>query len=262
MADKFLTGSVDVSTIDVGDGRDSSTDVAPVQFNPENYANLIKSHGVPVVWEKSMLCPSRTNAVKPGGHDPTCKLCDGSGYVFFEPINTIMVIQSASLEQNYYIQGRFDSGTATITALPENKISYWDRIVLPNTVMRYTDLVFRRVGTLTDPVRYSVVELLRVQSGPQVFEIGKDFKLKDGQIVWTKNAKRRPADGVSYSILGNRNPVYLVMDMLNPHRQVRNFSESDGMRDMPLRATVKLDFLIKDDSLDLPEAIAKTPFSK
>lgn len=225
-----------------------------LKFNVPAFVRMIKDRGLPVSWEKALFCSNRSNAVAPGGHDPNCDVCDGSGYLYIQPTPTQMLISGATLEQAFYIQGKADSGIATITALPENKIGYWDRVVVTQSTVRYTELVRRRENTLVDRLRYETLGVLHIQYKKTVFVPIRDFKVNGDNLTWTSNAKVRPPDGEFYSILIERRPVYIVLDMTKHHRDQHD-GNTGATEKMPLQVTAKLDFIVRDESKEKAPAV-------
>ena len=255
----FLTGGAKISRVGVGQGRDPSSDASPSGFNPQDFINLINTYGMPVLWEKAMLCPSRINSPSPATHDPNCKLCKGDGYLYIDPQPTKMSLQGATLEQTFFIQGRFDAGVTTITSFPTDRISYWDKVTMTTSQIRYTDLVTRHKNSLIDPLRYPMLDVLHIQDSKKGYDIGRDFRLVDNQIVWTKNDSARPRDGVAYSIMCVRRPVYIILNLINQHNDVPDLV-AGTTNAMPLQATAKLDFLVRDESLDAAAVAPASPF--
>jgi hypothetical protein len=107
-----------------------------------------------------------------------------------------------------------------------------------------------------------VLDVLHVQKDSRVFVKGKDFNVENDQLVWTKNKNARPDDGSTYSIMYERRPIYIILGMMNHHRDVADLSDLSKTRAMPLRATGKLDFLVKDEAREQQAIKAKSPFSK
>lgn len=231
-------------------------------FNVDGFVRMIKDRGLPVRWEKAMLCGNRVSSPQPGDHDPNCDVCDGSGYLYIQPRETQMLVQGATLEQTFFIQGKFDSGVATITSLPEDKISYWDRVTLTKSTVRYTELVRRREDTFVDRLRYETLDVLHVQHKKKTFIPVRDFRVEGDTLIWTKNDKVRPKDGEFYSILIERRPVYIVLNMLKHHRDQHD-GNTKATQSMPLQVTAKLDFIVRDESKEkAPLATPVSPFAQ
>lgn len=240
----------------------TTTPAFPAQpFDVAGYVRLVKTRGVPVTWEKAMFCPSRMQTPNPGDHDPNCDLCDGTGWLYIQPKQTQMMVQGATLEQTFYMQGRFDTGLATITSLPDDDIGYWDRVTLTQSKVRYSELIRRRENTLVDRLRYQTLTVLAVQAGSRVFTPDRDFRLEGDSIVWTSNAAARPKDADFYSILTERRPVYLLLNLLKYHREAYDRSAGQSVR-MSQQAQAKLDFLVRDESKEpMPSVTPQSPFS-
>src|ERR1700748_2639641 len=95
-------------------------------FDRDVFTQMIEGpHGYNVLWEKGQYCPF-LKGPSPRDHDINCKICI-NGFVYFDAVKTKMLLVSMGLSQQYYAYGRFDTGRVYITALPEMKISFWDR---------------------------------------------------------------------------------------------------------------------------------------
>ena len=258
MMPKLITGSATVSQLGTSQGRDTQNSVSQ-NLNPDNFAALIQKNGLSVIWEKALMCPFRTNEPSPDTHDPNCKICNGEGYTYIDPIPTTMLISGATIEQTFYIQGRFDMGIAQISALPGVLIGYWDRVTLDQSVIRHTQTMQRGEGTNKDLLRYKALDVLHVQYQGQVFTKNRDYTLVDNQIVWTVNESARPPSAEFYAVLYTRRPIYIILNLQHQHRDVQD-TVAGTSRQMPLQATAKLDFLVRDESRDPAPSKADSPF--
>lgn len=253
---KLVTGSVTVSQMPAASGVPDPT---PQNMNAVAFTALIQKNGLAVTWEKALFCPFRTNEPTPNTHDINCKTCNGDGYIYVQPVETKMLVSGATIEQVFYIQGRFDGGIAQISAMPGDLIGYWDRVTVNQSTIRYTQPVERLAKTTTDPLRYTALDVLHVQYQDRVFTKDRDFRVKDNQIVWTSNKSARPPDGEFYTTLYTRRPVYIILNLQHQHREVPD-TIAGTTQQMPLQATAKLDFLVRDETRDNSTNKPVSPF--
>jgi hypothetical protein len=220
-------------------------------FKRERFIKLLEERGVDVLWEKAIVCPYRKGP-SPQDHDINCTAC-ANGYLYFAEESTRMLVHSLSVSENYYAFGRQDLGKATITALPEFKMSFWDRISLLDSRMRYTELVLRQVGGLIDRPKYRPLEVEHLvwvdprTNTARTFAEGDDFLINsDGELRWLSTT--RPDAGTPYAISYFHRPQYIVLDMLHHVRDVRD--PDDVVREYPVQALAQLDFNVRNDSDD------------
>jgi len=233
--------------------------LSPVQLDA--IKAMIQAQHPNVLWEKAALCP---NVIANGDHNPACTICL-HGMLFFDPQQVSMIVQAANLQQQFYIQGQFKSGSSLITALPENAISYGDRITIINNKVRTSDVRQRMKNSLIDKPKYPILTVQLLRTSTTTYKAGTDFDItKDGFIEWTKNKKRRPADGEWYTIVHTHRPVYIITDLVHQHRErrVKQGTSLDQTVVLPIQGLARLDFLVRDESKDAPEAKYTNPFSR
>ena len=236
-----------------------------VPFDRDKFTQMLKgSHGYEVTWEKAQYCPF-LRGPSPKAHDINCKLCH-SGFLYFDLQPTQMLVQALGVSQQYFAYGRFDSGKAQITAYPEFKISFWDRITLTQARARQSELVVRqRHGA--DRFKFNPVCIERITwaIGEQSFEIATDddvaIDLTTGEVSWLTS--HRPGADTYYSVVYFYRPVYIVMDV--PHhvrdQKIPTLEGEDVSYEFPVQVIAQLDAFVRNEGLDLPnEGDAKNPF--
>lgn len=241
---------------------DPKFDDQNVDFERDAFTKLIASKGYDVTWEKAVLCPN----VPRGGltnrdHDIDCQICGGFEFIYVDPICTQMVFQAIRLDQSYYAHGRWDFGQAMVTALPEFRLHYFDRLTLCNGVARFPERPVRRAGTTSDPLKYPAIGIDYVawvdrNKTLKTFS-PSDYTLStDGtSIQWLTSTP--PDDGDTYTISYRYHPRYVVLNLTHHHRE----STVDGKHyEFPVQAIAKLDFLVRDESKDAPSTVDTNPF--
>ena len=230
-----------------------------VPINADAFAALIQAQSPGVYWEKAAQCPSR---LKNGDHDPTCMICD-HGILFFEKIECAMLVTSTTLQQNYYIQGRLDSGSVLVTSLPANPISYLDRITVKANFVRDSELRQRTQGTFVDPLKFPALEVHLLRTKDRTFVCGSDFNInKDGLIEWSKTMAARPRTGEWYTIVYSHYPVYIITEMLHHHRDrlVKQLTDKQQAVRLPIQGLAKLYQLVRNEGKDAPAVTYSNPF--
>jgi hypothetical protein len=234
-----------------------------VPFKREEFVKLIETHGYDVTWEKAAFCPY-LKGPDPRAHDINCSACH-AGFIYFESSTTRVVMSSLNISQQYFAYGRFDSGRAQITAFPEMKMSFWDRITLCNSRARFSELVKRQRTTLSDKFRYTPICVSYVAwpdaNGDLATAVeNTDFTVQDDGILWTTT--NRPGADTHYTVVYFYRPIYIVTDV--PH-QVRDLNVTSGrgvaQQEFPVQVIGQLDQFVRDEGKDLShESEGQNPF--
>lgn len=104
----------------------------------ERTNDFIRDKGVPVNWEKAILCPC---SQKPGYNDPTCPICGGRGIAYLTAISTIVMFTHLEGVPNFMEPGLWMFGLGNISTPYEIKMSNRDRITLVNYPTFYIELI-------------------------------------------------------------------------------------------------------------------------
>jgi len=237
-----------------------------IDFNRDAFTRLLSDKGYLITWEKATLCPNRPNGgLAPKDHALNCQVCDnGLGFVYYDTIQTRMLVTGVRLDQSYHAHGRWDAGQVFVTSLPEYRINWWDRLTLGNGIARFYELVRRQPGTLTDTLKYKALCMSHIswvdRTGALVtFSEDEQFRLDtEGRILWLTNTGI-PDDNVYYSVAYEYRPRYIIQALMHQHRD----STVEGKHyEFPIQAMAKLDFLIRDESMDAPQTDDSDPFPR
>lgn len=235
-----------------------------VDFDRDEFTAVLYDKGYKVLWEKATLCPNRpATGLAPRDHDIDCRICDGTGFLFFSSRETRMLVTGVRIDQMYYAFGRWDAGQIMVTALPEERVHYWDRLTLLNGVSRFHELVRRQPGTQSDKLKYTPLCLEHVSridrvGALQTYSINEECQARLGNLEWLTTSGL-PDDGAYYSVAYTYRPRYVVLDLMHQHRE----STIEGLHyEFPTQAVAKLDFLIRDESRDSPEVDDANPFPR
>jgi len=236
-----------------------------VPFDRDKFTQLIKVHGYNVIWETAQYCPF-IKGPSPRAHDINCRVCH-SGFIYFNPVVTQMLITSLGLSSQYFAYGRFDSGKAQITAYPEFKVSFWDRVTLVNARARHTESILRQRSSLTDRPKFNILSVERIiwAVGDQEFATAnaEDFTVNTltGELVWL--TAHRPDADTYFSIVYYYRPVYIVQDTSHHVRDqlIPSLENVPAPFEFPVQVIAQLDAFTRNEGLDVPsEGDVKNPF--
>jgi len=246
----------------VGGATQPTANGFSVPFKREEFEQLIKTHGYDCTWEKAAYCPY-LKGPSTHAHDINCDVCH-NGFIYFDLQETKVVMTSLTVSQQYFAYGRFDSGRVQITAFPEFKMSFWDRITLCWSRARISELVTRQRNTLRDRFRYKAIcveYLAWVLNG--VLTTAKqnvDFTVDDdtGEIVWSST--NRPNAETTYTVVYFYRPIYIVTDV--PHQVRDEHVQSGEQKEFPVQVVGQLDQFIREERKDPSnESEGQNPFS-
>lgn len=248
-----------------------------VDFEKSDFDRLIREKGYRIMWQAAELCPCRLNS-DTDQPDPSCPICDSSGYVYvfpdpaepglidytkesppFESTTTERATQGILTSMTHDPQifekfGEWLSGTAALTTFSWNKVGHRDRF----KVLDHTQ-VYRQVITVPstqvipvgrvarEALRYPAVKLRRVfavVAGATTDYTETTTIQTDGSLLVTAPPDTRLS--ISYEM----NPIWVVVDY--PHiirGTLIRFKTTKVLGNnevLPIQAMVKLDYLVSD----------------
>lgn len=236
-----------------------------VDFDKSVFDGAIAKKGLSVIFEKSYLCPCKS---KESDHRNVCKNCAGTGWIFANPIRTKMLISAITSDDKYKDAafrewGMLDMGSVKITAYPEDKLTYMDRVTVMDAISEHQQLLYPMLtdgsdmsnsdsaddGTLFAFTKYDIkaidyVGLFNTESTKLTRLVeGTDFSFQDNIISfdWKHNTLVDPCVTIRYQ----HNPTYHVVDI--PRESMQSYI-NDGVTKIILPNLVigKRAHLIKD----------------
>ena len=254
--------------------------VPRADFIPSEFDQAITTKGYRMFWSRAGICPC-TNNDQTEQPDPTCELCKGDSYYYFQPdaavaagavkdsqgneivVNNVgdgvqIYVLMTALTQDVEVFEKFGEwvmGTGRATTQSPNKLSYRDRLVSIESWMSWAQTIDYEGGEFIPVVgerkktglRYPFLTVNQLRSVKSVFRLNVDFELTpQGTLKWLANA---PNPKTRLSIHGTINPVWIVME--NPHSYRDSFLEggtaslkAQKLARLPVQSMVKLDFLV------------------
>lgn len=161
-----------------------------VDFVKSEFDDLIWKKGYDVIHEKSLTCPC---ASKNTNQLSNCKNCGGSGYIFYNPTKTRMVIHSMNLNTKFKEWSKENAGTASVSALSESETSFMDRITVIDGLAIFSEVVFLKNyadSTYYWNTIYDIKEILYIglfrESDQKltVLKYGTDFTYENNKIIF------------------------------------------------------------------------------
>lgn len=219
-----------------------------VDLNLEGFEAIVQTKGLDVTWEATILCPCRTTD---NSNLSTCQNCMGTGWVMVNKTQTKMILHSMNANTKYKEWSEEKLGTASVTAMNRDKLSFMDRIIVNGaegiqSQVIYTKLYSNQVYAYTIYDIESILDLFVFVDATHKLtklEEGIDYTYTRNKILFTSLTV-----GKSISIRYKHKIQYHIIDL--PH-DVRNSYEIDtNGRDsqtiLPINAIAKRSHYILD----------------
>jgi len=171
-----------------------------VDLNPDQFDRLVDQKGVHVKVYRTALCPN-VKSVDGAEHEiGDCVLCETSGFIDVDPIETKVFLQSQNLESVQNVEGFVQGNSCMATFKIGIELQYFSKITLLDFSEIYYQRVMRTQGSDTDILQYAACRVnFVIDSAGVRYEQGNHFIINnDGDLKW--NAGKAPADNVIYSI--------------------------------------------------------------
>lgn len=246
-----------------------------VDFKPTKFDLLIENKGYLLAWTRACACPCIPVSTKSEQPDPSCTLCDGKGWVYFggnQPQDLgeyqFTAVQQKIIDDNNPMiirgivtgiinqydpwdrLGNWQSGTLQVTVRHQNKLALYDKLVVLNAEIAYSEVVEADGTDLVDS-RYLVTGVNLVRDATTVYVADGDYQLNsDGAIEWLPG--KAPAVDVRLGLHYTCHPTFLVYE--HPHvvrTTLKKFKTDPAAlktplgdpKQLPLQALVRYDFL-------------------
>lgn len=187
-----------------------------LEFDMLRSTRFHDDRGIKVLWEKSYLCTCRNKMSH--APDPSCPICHGKGIAYLEPKETTMIIQSQEKGVVNGDIGLYDSGTAIGSTPNDSRITFRDRVSVPEVLIGQSllfDVTQRRIDKGMW-LSYKVDEIdLVVADDGQVLEEGVGYTFDSTQNLFFPDQSLL---GKNISINLESILRYIVIDLLKESR--------------------------------------------
>jgi hypothetical protein len=237
---------------------ETAVDQTRADFRVVEFNRTILQHGKRVRWRKAMICPCLNDST--GQADLSCTDCDGSGFVYVDPLDIQALMFAFEKGTRLYEKfGLWASGEVAITAQAAYRLGYRDSLELYDDVMNFNELIKkgdrstgkrRDLPPNTETARYRIVTVakavVRSGEGLGVLEQGYHFRVTDnGLIEWMPAGNKFVKDGDYVSLHYDFHPVWIVTS--HPHAMrsdvVRADFNVETTAALPLQVSAQLDFI-------------------
>jgi len=211
-------------------------DLTAPHFNKSDFDNAVYEHGFDSTIERAIRCPCRIEANNNGLSG--CKNCGGSGWLFVNKRSTVIVSQSMNTSTKNKTWNEEDRGTISISARPEDRLGFMDRVTILDLESTYSEIIrIRRykgrllATTIYNPNSIEFVYLFTDQKEKLVpLKRGDDYTVTNN--VFELNKKHEDKFGVkeliSITIRYIHYPSYHVIDIPRERTADRRASTSEG----------------------------------
>lgn len=208
-----------------------------LDFLHPDFSALIDNKGYDAIWERAIPCPC---AKRQGAPMSNCQNCQGTGWVFINPMQIKVVSQSLNKETKYKEWSQERLGTASFTVRPEYHLNFMDKITLLNTSSRESEnrLVYIIDGQKMINTIYPILEVVEIfkfsgiNSKLQLLD-KSSYSVQDRFVVFNGTADIKEKD--SLTITYDHNVQYHILDL---NHDIRN--------------TIVLDNYSREEQLLLP----------
>lgn len=238
--------------------------IPDVSVRGEAYDQLLANRGIRVIHRRALNCPN-VLALDTNAHTPSCPNCDNSGFMYYGDREIVGAFNGNSMEKTFEQHGVWETGTAVMTFPSvyedgtEADFQQMDRLQLTDfTVRLYELLEYQPNANNTQTLRYNIEKIdymvatnIGSKLAQRVFELGVDFNIVDGDIVWVAgrepNYNTSAQRGQVISIAYYAYPIYVVVQSLRELRVTQQYDSSTGgkvAKRLPQEVLVKRDFLV------------------
>lgn len=238
------------------------------------FDSFIETKTPRLVWARAARCPCVGFNDQTQQTDPTCPLCNATGWAYFKPrqyafdekqLGTLDALQKSILEKanGVVIRGLMTSvavqpdmfqalganamGSAMLTVRPANRVGYYDRIIAIDEVMPHSEVVVVDGATLK--TRYPVRWLNACFSTTKGYADEDIALFEDGTLGWRTGKK--PANGTRVAVHYMKHPQWIVMEYANlvrtsliKFRRATSQTPDGDILDLPIKTLVRLEHLV------------------
>ena len=239
----------------------SSINVARVDFIKNKFDALVWEKGYDIIHEQALKCPCVSRNTN---QQSSCKNCGGTGYIFVNAIETKIVLSAMNMNTKFQSWSQENLGTASVTALSEDQVSFMDRITVKDGVAIFSESLFlKRFEDSSSTVYYfstiyNIKELLYIalfintNQTLQPLIYGIDFTYSENKIVFlTANSYVDPQleeQDISITVRYKHAPQFHIIDIQRETIQsfVKIGFEGEEKIDLPIHAIARRSHYVLD----------------
>ena len=187
-----------------------------VNFIKSNFDAVIELKGYRVYHDKAIRCPCK---VETTDHLSSCRNCAGSGWVFYNRVESRMIVKSMNLSTQYKDWSEITLGTVSVTARDVDKLGYMDRLIIIDASTSFTEVIYpkRFKGV---HIAYTVYDIKEIED---IFlfgssdvalirlEVSVDYTIRNNAIILT--SKYDSFTNLCVSLRYRHSPMYHVVDL-------------------------------------------------
>lgn len=201
--------------------------------------DFVREKGVPITWEKAILCPCST---RPGYSDSSCPICGGQGITYIDPIETVALFTHLEGVPNFMEPGLWIFGLGNISTPYEIKLSNRDRITLPGYPTYYIELLSKKGAFVR--TRFDIIDIeylcYRKNKRELVYLVeDTDFSYSDSTIRFLTDLP-----DVELSIRYRYYLQYIVMTFLH---EARGMTDNSEVVQLPNQYLVRRCDMVQED---------------
>ncbi len=195
----------------------------PPQSNEdlEKFDQFVEQYGIPMIWEKAIICPC---ANEMGVPNPHCRYCYGRGLSYHDSKESLALFTSMEGFPSFAEPGLWIFGVANISTLSTIKLSTRDRIIIKDFETTYIESYPKNGNQTTVNFPIHSIEYIyyfNTTGKLTACDPKTDFSYKDQTITWlNKNIPEENTISIRYKSFLQ----YLVMTMLHEARGIKNSS--------------------------------------
>jgi hypothetical protein len=230
-----------------------NSNLARYDFDVQKFNNLIDQKGLYLRHEKTLHCPCRREIN--GGALSSCVNCFGTGFLYFDKGRIRGAVQAINQQKGYKQYNSENIGISKLTALANDRIGFFDRLVLEDGESIHYENVFPKILTISgsevlsalltyEPKEIEYFYLFDGEENPYISLTASDYTISGRRITFSeslKDAMDSTEDGKYYmSIRYVHNPAFFVIEVYNDIRNTRVIKGSgEELKKFPTHALIK-----------------------
>ena len=217
-----------------------------VDFNKENFDTLVGQKGRSVKLEHSLECPCKGVSTN---QQSSCKNCGGSGYIYYNPIITKMVIQGMDKGVEWKPWSEESAGIINITSFEEDQIAVFDKVTVLDADSIFSEVLnFKYSSSLSQYFAYTTYPIkkmlysglfVNVNSVLTRLTLGTDYTYNEDRILLNNSFYNPSSLPQTVTVKYIHAPCYLIMSMKRDSMESYEYKAGDSLIRLPVSAMAK-----------------------